>query len=354
MDEKFVKARFLPEATALNQRRSDKTLLIENTPPKISLALSKAYPAILLLNRLLSIISWTDEDPYYIICLITFCGIIIIYWEFFSHFVLSIILCFVACSLVWLTKTSVQSLGETSESPTLEEIIDSLRNLNTRISFLSSGLRLSKSQISRLEVLGILLIPLQCFLVRRILGIRHFALLIMLFSLTFYSTWAVTFRKLIWRNVAVQKIVNLVIGPSITTAAAKTIPSASKIDISKGANIVTFEIYEHQRRWVGIGWSNRLLPFERTHLTNEYLEECCSSLNNFTFPKLTKQQKLQGCRWKWMEEKWKIDEEYCKHHDSEGWVYYDNKWENGVYKDTVSSFTRTRKLYRRALVVHKS
>lgn len=62
MDESFVKARFLPESTALNIRRKHKSILVEETPPKVSTALSTAYPVIILLNRLLLVISWTDED----------------------------------------------------------------------------------------------------------------------------------------------------------------------------------------------------------------------------------------------------------------------------------------------------
>ncbi len=351
MDESFVKARFLPESTALNIRRKHKSILVEETPPKVSTALSTAYPVIILLNRLLLVISWTDEDPYFNICLITFCGITIIYWEFFSHFVLPIISCIGACSLIWLFKACVKSLNETAEPPTLEEIIDSLQNLETRVSFLCSSLHIPRGQFFRLKVLGILLIPLQCFLVKHIIGVRNFVLLMMLVFSTFYSTWALSFRKLIWRNAIIQNVCRLMIVPSIPSAVHKTVSLASTVDKSKGAKVVRFEIYENQRRWIGIGWSNRLLPFERTHFTNEYLEKCCSSLSKFTLPKLTKQETLQGCRWKWMEEKWKVDDEYCNHHDSEGWVYYDNKWENGVYKDTMGSYTRTRKLHRKAIVV---
>ncbi|QPG76335.1 hypothetical protein FOA43_003721 [Brettanomyces nanus] len=121
-----------------------------------------------------------------------------------------------------------------------------------------------------------------------------------------------------------------------------------------GSKVVEFEVFENQRRWFGVGWSDSLLPIERQHYTNEYLKQCCDTLDSYNFPNLPEMSGLSELSekhpWKWMDEHWKIDREFCKGKDPDGWIYYDNTWGGMSYQDSISKFTRTRRLIRRALL----
>lgn len=99
----------------------------------------------------------------------------------------------------------------------------------------------------------------------------------------------------------------------------------------------TFIIYENQRRWVGLGWTNSLFAYERAAWTDEH--------NNPVPPKdefeLPEVEDGSNMRWMWVEgSRWRVDgvpDEAVSSGDGQaewdydgpggrmGWVYYDNK-----------------------------
>lgn len=99
----------------------------------------------------------------------------------------------------------------------------------------------------------------------------------------------------------------------------------------------TFIIYENQRRWVGLGWTNSLFAYERAPWTDEH-NNAVPSKDRFELPEVEDDSQM---RWRWVEgSRWRVDgvpDEAVNtsgkdgewNFDGEGgkngWVYYDNK-----------------------------
>ncbi|KAB5566241.1 integral peroxisomal membrane peroxin-domain-containing protein [Coniochaeta sp. 2T2.1] len=124
----------------------------------------------------------------------------------------------------------------------------------------------------------------------------------------------------------------------------------------------TFIIYENQRRWVGLGWTNSLFAYERAAWTDEH-NNPVPAKDEFELPEV---EDGSNMRWMWVEgSRWRVDgvgDEAAKGEEGEvdydgpggrmGWVYYDNKWQNGRRgQDGWGRWTRRRKWYRDAELV---
>lgn len=126
----------------------------------------------------------------------------------------------------------------------------------------------------------------------------------------------------------------------------------------------TFIIYENQRRWVGLGWTTSLFAYERPAWTDEH-NNAVPQRDEFELPEV---EDGSNMRWRWVEgSRWKVDgvpDEAVMAEDREkewdydgpggkvGWIYYDNKWQNGRRgQDGWGKWTRRRKWYRDAELV---
>jgi hypothetical protein len=99
----------------------------------------------------------------------------------------------------------------------------------------------------------------------------------------------------------------------------------------------TFIIYENQRRWVGLGWTNSLFAYERSAWTDEH-NNAVPPRDEFELPEV---EDGSNMRWMWVEgSRWRVDgvpDEAVASGDVKtdwdydgaggrmGWVYYDNK-----------------------------
>lgn len=92
----------------------------------------------------------------------------------------------------------------------------------------------------------------------------------------------------------------------------------------------TFIIYENQRRWVGLGWTNNLFAYERPAWTDEH-NNAVPPKDEFELPAVEDGSNMQ---WRWAENgRWKVDGvpeepglvDYDGEEGKNGWVYYDNK-----------------------------
>jgi hypothetical protein len=99
----------------------------------------------------------------------------------------------------------------------------------------------------------------------------------------------------------------------------------------------TFIIYENQRRWVGLGWTNSLFAYERSAWTDEH-NNPVPPRDEFELPEV---EDGSNMRWMWVEgSRWRVDgvpDEAVSSGDGQtewdydgdagrmGWVYYDNK-----------------------------
>lgn len=98
----------------------------------------------------------------------------------------------------------------------------------------------------------------------------------------------------------------------------------------------TFIIYENQRRWVGLGWTNSLFAYERAAWTDEH-NNPVPPRDQFELPEVEEDSAM---RWRWVEgSRWRVDGvpddavvegeggkwDYDGEGGKNGWVYYDNK-----------------------------
>ena len=71
--------------------------------------------------------------------------------------------------------------------------------------------------------------------------------------------------------------------------------------------------------------------------------------STFPFPEF--EHDLHLYLWEWLDDDWKIDKEFNLGKNPDGWVYYDNNWENPTYEDSISKYTRSRNWTRKATLV---
>ncbi|GKT50111.1 peroxisomal membrane protein PEX30 [Colletotrichum spaethianum] len=226
----------------------------------------------------------------------------------------------------------------------------------------------------------------------RIITTRRVALLFGTLVLTWHARVMRVARTLLWRSATVRKTAALVTGltfekpvkavPVEITAEAEggkvqaKRPSASELTkalrrqshkhgnnaTSKDAGVkFTFIIYENQRRWVGLGWTQSMFAYERSAWTDEH-NNPVPSRDTFELPEV---EDGSNMRWRWVDgSKWRVDGvpddgtepvDYDGEAGKNGWIYYDNKWQNGRRgTDGWGRWTRRRKWYRDAELVEVS
>ncbi|KAK4034847.1 integral peroxisomal membrane peroxin-domain-containing protein [Parachaetomium inaequale] len=238
----------------------------------------------------------------------------------------------------------------------------------------------------------------------RIITTRRVILILGTILLTWHARVIRVTRVILWRSATIRGVLSLVTGlpfegptkhsptasasaigsatssaassskakPPSTPGAAKT-PRESELTKAlrrarggRGTGVrFTFIIYENQRRWVGLGWTTSLFGYERPAWTDEH-NNAVPPRAEFELPEV---EDGSNMRWQWAEgSRWRVDgvpdEAVTPGEDKEaewnydgaggkmGWVYYDNKWQNGRRgQDGWGRWTRRRKWYRDAELV---
>ena len=243
--------------------------------------------------------------------------------------------------------------------------------------------------------IGLTLPPLYILTTRRVI------LAIGTVVLTWHSRPARVARVILWRSVLMRRASSFVTGldfpisDSTVASAQSSRPSAgprrpSQIDLAAktAASAITttpnqkrratspgvrftFILYENQRRWIGLGWTTSLFAYERGPWSDEHLNPA-STKDEFELPEVDN----GVARWRWVEgSQWRIEHgdksenpaTPMKGHqrdistassksdsgagDGGGWIYYDNKWQEGRREDGWGRYTRRRKWYRDAELV---
>ncbi|KAF2967442.1 hypothetical protein GQX73_g6143 [Xylaria multiplex] len=146
------------------------------------------------------------------------------------------------------------------------------------------------------------------------------------------------------------------ISSSVLTEALKRSRLGAK-DKDSGVRF-TFILYENQRRWLGLGWTNSLFAYERAAWADEQ-NNPVPPKDEFELPEVEDGR----ARWRWVEgSKWRVDgvpelddTDYDGDAGRMGWIFYDNKWQNGRRGiDGWGRWTRRRKWYRDAELVEVS
>ncbi|KAK2017463.1 integral peroxisomal membrane peroxin [Colletotrichum eremochloae] len=226
----------------------------------------------------------------------------------------------------------------------------------------------------------------------RIITTRRVALLFGTLLLTWHARVMRVARTLLWRSATVRRTAALVTGLTFEKP-VKVVPVQVAADAnggmayakrpatseltkalrrqshrhgnnatSKDAGVkFTFIIYENQRRWVGLGWTQSMFAYERSAWTDEH-NNPVPSRDTFELPEV---EDGSNMRWRWVDgSKWRVDGvpddgtepvDYDGEAGKNGWIYYDNKWQNGRRgADGWGRWTRRRKWYRDAELVEIS
>jgi hypothetical protein len=260
---------------------------------------------------------------------------------------------------------------------TLDEIVDSLKEFTSRCNVLLDPLLeltdfLSTQQtatsattrpaLTTLLIRILLITPLWILLTLppvRIITTKRLVLVGGTLFLTWHSRPNRVSRAILWRSALVRRLCAAVTGlnfAGVHAQGTKESPqspltprkkSAYQAEASLAANLAvgaaskrrpdapgvrfTFILYENQRRWIGLGWTVSLFPYERAAWTDEHLNPAPSK-NSFELPDVENGL----ARWRWVEgSKWLVegasefDEGGSKPKSGasggQGWIYYDNK-----------------------------
>ncbi|KAI9758620.1 MAG: peroxisome- protein [Candelina submexicana] len=205
--------------------------------------------------------------------------------------------------------------------------------------------------------------------------------------LSWHSRPARVSREILWRSLTVRRICSTITGLSFS-GIEKTPPPLPKRDAppplpprTKSSSVAaealsskrrpdssgvrfTFILYENQRRWLGIGWTYSMFAYERAAWTDEHLN-AAPSKDQFELPEV----EGGAARWRWVEgSEWRVEgaiegeeggppgsEGKKRGAGGGGWIYYDNKWQDGKRgQDSWGRYTRRRKWYRDAELVEVS
>ncbi|KAH6644976.1 integral peroxisomal membrane peroxin-domain-containing protein, partial [Truncatella angustata] len=301
---------------------------------------------------------------------------------------------------------NTSEVTSTRHQKTLDEIVETLKVLTTRCNILLEPLlemtdflstqRTATSATTRpaLTTLFVRILAITPFWVAltlppwRIITTKRVVMVFGTLILTWHSRISRVTRTLLWRSAAVRRAARFITGlefegprkPATKGTAKDKSPPApdKKAELQKsqshsaltaalkrhGSSFsgketgvrFTFIIYENQRRWVGLGWTNSLFAYERNAWTDEH-NNAVPPKDQFELPEVD-----DGvAKWRWVKgSKWRVDglgdvqddSEYDGEAGKNGWIYYDNKWNTGRRgADGWGKWTRRRKWYRDAELV---
>lgn len=286
----------------------------------------------------------------------------------------------------------------TKHQKTLDEIVETLKEFTARCNVLLEPLleltdflstqttatsATTRPALTRLLVRILLCTPFWVALALpplRVVTTRRVMLCYGTIVLTWHARYVKVGRTILWRSASVRRLAALVTGLEIAVpavkaapvkktaaqqaleklgagsskaaaAAAATTPSSARsreseltkaIRRARGATDAgvrfTFIIYENQRRWVGLGWTNSLFAYERDAWTDEH-HNMVPPREKFELPEVEEDSNM---RWRWVEgSRWRVDGvpdeavvqgvgegekwDYDGEGGKNGWVYYDNQ-----------------------------
>ncbi|KAI0129771.1 integral peroxisomal membrane peroxin [Xylariales sp. AK1849] len=319
-----------------------------------------------------------------------------------------------------LHQRNTSEVTNTRHQKTLDEIVETLKVLTTRCNILLEPLlemtdflstqRTATSATTRpaLTTLFVRILAITPFWVAltlpplRIITTKRVMMVFGTLVLTWHSKVCRVSRKLLWRSASVRRVARWVTGlgfegPKKPTTAVKeqdrdksevadkaaTAPPETdkgrgedKLEKSQSKSALTaalerrrksyggqdtgvrftFIIYENQRRWVGLGWTNSVFAYERPAWTDEH-NNAVPPRDQFELPEVED----GPAKWRWVKgSKWRVDgvgdvqdeSEFDGEAGKNGWIYYDNKWNGGRRgQDGWGRWTRRRKWYRDAELV---
>lgn len=389
----FTTPSLIDGAAPRKETKPQTSPLLSSTPPTVAKALIKAYPYLLIVNKTLSIFTWTNDDYWVNIVLMCVWGFGTLYFEtvvtWFGHIVIVGII-----TLYALLNYRIEE--ETKLHPTLDDVVQALTTTCIKADLLLApitSLSLNAYDIKRLLFTTVFLTPLYLIITFLVITPRTVLLMAGLYVLTYNSTYLRVTRKLLWKIKLARLLVFYLTGLDFSRARNHSLFAAAFAKVQKNTlfnsegNLdesgdghksvrFTYAIYENQRRWLGIGWTSNLLSYERTPWTDEFLNEL-SSIDTFQLPnpennnysfgsQQSNQLTLNGAKWRWVDKTWRLDltndgsitlpnskrsKTTANPGPDEGFIFYDNTWKKPTTEDTFSKYTRRRRWIRTAELV---
>lgn len=376
-EESETRAAFTGRSSALNERIGGEaeprsSPLLSSTPVAVSKVLVRAYPYFIIADKVLSVLTWTDEDVWLSALLVAIYTALVLYFEaivtFFGHI-------FVMVVLVGYSFLSKYIANEMTAKPTLDDIVHLLTSLSVKSDlFLNpiTSLALTSYDIKRILFTTVFLSPLYVIITYFIFSPRSFLLVLGVYILSYHSVFSRVTRKMLWRFRLVRLFSFYLTGldfggininkDSGIFAAVKRVNEKVSIHNKDGKPILfTYVLYENQRRWLGIGWTSNLLSYERTAWTDEFLNES-SPTDKFDLPET---EGGSGLTWRWVDKTWRLDlssdgaiqlpsskpKTTANPGPDDGFIYYDNTWKKPSTEDSFSKYTRRRRWIRTAELV---
>ncbi|KAG2736270.1 hypothetical protein G9P44_000360 [Scheffersomyces stipitis] len=375
---------------AANKTKPQTSPLLSSTPPTVAKALIKAYPYLLIINKMLSVATWTNDDSWINIVIVAVYSLVILYFEsliiWFGH----IIIVGIITMYAFLNNKIVE---ETNLHPTLDDVVQALTATCIKADMLLNpitSLSLTAYDIKRLLFTTIFLTPVYLIVTFLLIKPRVLLLFSGLFVLTYHSAYSRVTRRILWKIKLARLLVFYLTGLDFSQAKNSSLFAAAFAKVQKNAGFdnkssegvssnkpvrFTYVIYENQRRWLGIGWTSNLLSYERTPWTDEFLNES-SSIESFKLPNTSDDKnfnnpseslgRINGATWRWVDKAWRLDltndgaitltnskrsKTTANPSPDEGFIFYDNTWKKPTTEDSFSKYTRRRRWIRTAELV---
>ncbi|KAI9850769.1 MAG: peroxisome- protein [Thelocarpon superellum] len=406
--------------TVLVRRKSP---LLVATPPQITRALAYSHPFLLPLNHVAGVLSWTGGDAWESFLVIAVFWAVVLYGDVVVR--LGGPVAIVGALILGMYSRRYSPLmsgswpgaqakvdgksrddaaeGKTQHQKSLDEIVETLNEFTSRCNLLLEPFRrLTEMLATQQSATSATTRPALTTLLIRILMLTPFWLILTLpplqlittrwvvlslgtYALSWHSRPARVGRAILWRSMLFRQLCSTVTGlsfgdgpdPDLVTRSKAQNPSsplqsrnvndsaaamAARKRLGSADVRFTFIIYENQRRWLGLGWTQSLFAYERTPWTDEHLNPSPSK-DEFELPVV----EGENAKWRWADgSEWQVEgavdgeEGGGKAAKNEadpgvregGWIYYDNKWRDGRRGlDGWGRYTRRRKWYRDAELV---
>ncbi|KAJ5752484.1 peroxisomal membrane protein Pex23-Penicillium chrysogenum [Penicillium odoratum] len=372
-----------------------KSPLLVATPPSITRALAYSHPFLLPLNKFVGLLTWTTGDPWQSFLLVASFWAVVLYsdaiilWAGPLLVVIGLILGMYGRRYSPLSSTI--STGEKHQrtpsadsnirhQKSLDDIVETLRTLTTRCNILLEPLldltdflstqrtptsATTRPALTALFIRILLVTPVWIVLTLPpfyLITTRRIAMTVGTVVLTYHSRPARVSRVILWRSRLVRRLCAMVTGLSVTEPPSNSQKAQAQgmgLNVStkrrrdSGGVRFTFVVFENQRRWLGIGWTYSLFPSERDAWTDEHLN-VVPPKDSFELPDV----RTGDAKWRWVAgSEWRIEgADTTSNSDpkasNEGWIYYDNKWNDGRRgQDGWDRYTRRRKWFRDAELV---
>ena len=385
---------------------NQKSPLLVATPPAVTRALAFSHPFLLPLNRAVGLVTWTSGDPWESFLLVAGFWAVALYGDILIRYAGPIVVVILLILGMYSRRYSpLSSSGWTGEKlqehkkdsseggmkhqKSLDEIVDTLNIFTSRCNvLLEPFMQLTDFLSTQRTATSATTRPALTSLFIRILFItpvwigttlppfyllttRRVVVAVGTVALSWHSRPARVTRTLLWRSRMVRNLSSYITGLDFSASKDlgkhnKSQPPAlpprnkSQRDVASSLSSIgqaassgvrfTFVVYENQRRWLGLGWTYSLLAYERAPWTDEHLNPS-DSKEDFQLPEVEN----GTATWRWVEGvEWQVDQggKAKSNTAADGWIFYDNKWNDGRRgQDGWGRYTRRRKWYRDAELV---